>query len=41
MFNEFSQLVMTALMIAGRLEMYAIVIIFMKSFWTPDKTTTI
>lgn len=41
MFNEFSQLVMAALMIAGRLEMYAVVIVFMKSFWTPDKTTTI
>lgn len=41
MFNEFSQLVMCVLMIAGRLEMYAIVIVFMKSFWTPNKTTTI
>ena len=41
MFNEFSQLVMTALMIAGRLEMYALVIVFMRSFWTPNKTTTI
>lgn len=41
MFNEFSQLVMAALMIAGRLEMYAVVIVFMKSFWAPDKTTTI
>ncbi len=41
MFNGFSQFVMTALMIAGRLEMYAVVIVFTKSFWQPDKTTTI
>ena len=41
MYNEFSQLVMCFLMIAGRLEMYAIVIIFTKSFWHPNKTTTI
>ncbi len=41
MFNEFSQFIMCALMIAGRLEMYAIVIVFTKSFWNPDKTTTI
>lgn len=41
MYNEFSQLVMSALMIAGRLEMYALVILFMKSFWTPNKTSTI
>ncbi len=41
MFNGFSQLVMIALMIAGRLEMYAVVILFMKSFWTPNKTSTI
>lgn len=41
MYNEFSQIVMTALMIAGRLEMYAVVIFFMKSFWTPNKTSTI
>lgn len=41
MFNEFSQLVMSFLMIAGRLEMYAIVIIFAKSFWRPDKAVTI
>lgn len=41
MFNEFSQIVMSFLMIAGRLEMYAIVIIFAKSFWKPDKAVTI
>ncbi len=41
MFNGFSQLVMTVLMIAGRLEMYAVIILFMKSFWTPNKTSTI
>jgi len=41
MFNEFSQCVMCFLMIAGRLEMYALVIVFTKSFWQPDKTTTI
>ena len=36
MFNEFSQVVMCFLMIAGRLEMYALVIFFSKSFWKPD-----
>lgn len=41
MFNEFSQFIMCFLMIAGRLEMYALVIVFTKSFWQPDKTTTI
>ena len=41
MLNEFSQIVMSFLMIAGRLEMYAIVIIFAKSFWLPDKAVSI
>ena len=41
MFSNFSQLSMCFLMIAGRLEMYALVIVFMRSFWTPNKTTTI
>lgn len=41
MFNEFSQLIMSFLMIAGRLEMYAIVILFAKSFWRPDKAVNI
>ncbi len=37
MFNGFSQAVMCFLMIAGRLEMYALVIVFARSFWKPDK----
>jgi trk system potassium uptake protein TrkH len=37
MFNEFSQIIMTVLMIAGRLEMYAIILLFTRSFWQPDK----
>lgn len=41
MFNEFSQLVMSVIMIAGRLEMYAIVIVCAKSFWKPNKAVTI
>lgn len=41
MFNEFSQLVMSLLMIAGRLEMYAMVIVFARSFWKPDKAVAI
>ena len=41
MFSNFSQLSMCFLMIAGRLEMYALIIVFTKSFWQPDKTTTI
>ncbi len=41
MFNEFSQLVMSLLMIAGRLEIYAMVIVFARSFWKPDKAVTI
>lgn len=41
MFNSFSLLVMTFLMIAGRLEMYAVVILFAKSFWKPNKANTI
>ena len=41
MFNQFSQLVMTFLMIAGRLEMYAIIILFTKSFWKHNKANTI
>ena len=41
MFNSFSQFVMCFLMIAGRLEMYALVIVFTKSFWAPNKTSTI
>ena len=41
MFNSFSQVVMTFLMIAGRLEMYAIVILFTKSFWKHNRANTI
>ena len=37
MFNGFSQLVLAVLMIAGRLEMYAIILLFTRSFWQPDK----
>ena len=37
MFNGFSQLVLAGLMIAGRLEMYAIILLFTRSFWQPDK----
>lgn len=41
MFNPFCQLVMTFLMIAGRLEMYSVIILFTKSFWRHDKANTI
>ncbi|MFR2966156.1 MAG: potassium transporter TrkG [Anaerovoracaceae bacterium] len=41
MFNQFSQLVMTFLMIAGRLEMYSIVILFTKSFWKHNKANAV
>ena len=37
MFNGFSQFVLAVLMIAGRLEMYAIILLFTRSFWQPDK----
>ena len=41
MFSPFSQLVMTVLMVAGRLEMYAIIILFAKSFWNPDRANMV
>lgn len=41
MFNSFSQLIMCFMMIAGRLEMYAIIILFAKSFWKPYKANAI
>ncbi|MCI8610081.1 MAG: TrkH family potassium uptake protein [Firmicutes bacterium] len=41
MWNGFSQLVLTVLMIAGRLEMYAIILLFTRSFWQPDKAKTL
>lgn len=37
MFNGFSQIILSILMIAGRLEMYAIILLFTRSFWQPDK----
>ena len=37
MYNGFSQFVLTLLMIAGRLEMYAIILLFSRSFWQIDK----
>lgn len=37
MFNGFSQIVLAVLMICGRLEMYAIILLFTRSFWQPDK----
>ena len=36
MFNGFSQLFLTFLMIAGRLEIYAILLLFSRSFWRLD-----
>lgn len=41
MFNEFSQLVMTFLMIAGRLEMYSVIILFTKSFWKHNRANAV
>ena len=41
MFSPFSQLVLCFLMVAGRLEMYAIVILFTKSFWKHNKANAI
>ena len=40
-FNELSQIVMCMLMIAGRLEMYAMVIVFTRSFWRHDRAVAI
>ena len=37
MFNGFSQFVLAILMICGRLEMYAIILLFTRSFWQPNK----
>lgn len=39
--NGFSQFILTMLMIAGRLEMYAIILLFSRSFWQPDKAQAI
>ena len=41
MYNEFSQIVMSGLMIAGRLEMYAVIILLLKTFWAPNKTNNL
>lgn len=41
MFNGFSQFLMTFLMIAGRLEIYAVMLLFSKSFWSLDKATNL
>lgn len=37
MYSGFSQLYLTFLMIAGRLEIYSVLILFSKSFWKRDK----
>lgn len=36
-FTDFSKLVMCALMLAGRLEIYPLLMLFSRSFWKPDK----
>lgn len=41
MFNGFSQFFMTFLMIAGRLEIYAVILLFSKSFWKLDEATNL
>ena len=41
MFNGFSQLVLSFIMILGRLEMYAVLLLFSKSFWQTDSARTI
>lgn len=41
MYNDFSQIVMSFLMIAGRLEMYAMVVLLAKSFWKPDNAVAV
>lgn len=41
MFSGFSLFVLTILMIAGRLEMYAIILLFTPSFWHPDKVRAV
>lgn len=41
MFNGFSQFILAILMITGRLEMYAIILLFTRSFWQPDKAIAI
>lgn len=38
-FNNFSLIVMSILMIAGRLEIYSLLLMFTKSFWVKDSAT--
>ena len=41
MFNGFSKLYLCLLMLAGRLEVYALIMMFTKSFWQEDKSNTL
>ena len=41
MFNSFSQFYMCFMMIAGRLEIYAVLLLFSKSFWKIDSVSSI
>ncbi len=41
MFNGFSQIFMTFLMIAGRLEIYAVLLLFSRTFWSLDRVKTL
>ena len=41
MFNGFSQIFMTFLMIAGRLELYAVLLLFSRTFWRLDRVKTL
>ena len=41
MFNGFSQLVLSFIMIMGRMEMYAVLILFSKYFWKSDSVHTV
>ncbi len=41
MFNGFSQFFLSLVMIAGRLELYAVMLLFSGSFWRPDKANNL
>ena len=41
MFNQFSQFFLALLMIMGRLEMYAVLLLFSKSFWRLDSAKSV
>ena len=41
MFNSFSQFFLSLIMIMGRLEMYAVLLLFSKSFWRLDSVRSI